>query len=190
MAAGDVTISDGTPIVWADSSDYNSTNSGLTRTHQIDLTSLADNDARQGAKADLGATRPPSYAVKVCLEFDVAPTAGEVVNILWSSSISGTAGTGNDGGAASTGADADWDPAGAAEADRIEYSRHLTRIGTFIAAADAATTYQVALVNPEFVPPTRYGFPVIFNQAGQALEGDAVEMYVALIPQQPNVAAS
>jgi hypothetical protein len=190
MAAGDITISDGTPIVWADTTDFSDTNSGLTRTDQIDLTSLANGDARQGAKKDLGATRPPSYAVIVCLEFDVAPTAGSVVHIMWSESTSGTAGTGNTGGAASTGADADWDPGGAAEADRLEYMNHLTYLGAFIAAADAATTYQVACVNPKFQPGTRYGFPIIFNRSGQALEGDAVEMYIALIPQDMNVAQS
>jgi len=190
MAAGDLTVSQGTPIVWADTTDFSDTNSGLTRTDQIDLTSLADGDARQGAKKDLGATRAPSYAAVVCLEFDVAPTAGEVVHILWSSSTSGTAGTGNTGGSASTGADADWDPGGAAEADREEYMLHLDYVGALVAAADAATTYQVACVNPNFKPPTRYGFPVVFNQSGQALEGDAVEMYIALVPQEPNVAQS
>ena len=190
MAAGDVTISDGTPICWADTTDYSNTNSGISRTHQIDLTSLADADARQGAKADLGASRAPTYAVKACIEFDVAPTAGAAVEIYWASSYSGTAGTGNDGGAASTGADADWDPGGAAEADRIEYSRHLVPLGVMSAAADAATTYQVATINEAWTPPTRYGFPIVFNQSGQALEGDAVEMYIALIPQEPNVAAS
>lgn len=186
----DTTIEMGTPICWADSTDYNSANSGITRTHQIDLTSLADNDARQGAKADLTANRAPSYAVKVCIEFDVAPTAGEPVYIYWSSSYSDTAGTGNDGGAASTGADADWDPGGAAEADRDEWSRHLTRIGVLLAAADAATAYQVAMVNSDFYPPTRYGFPIVYNKSGQALEGDAVEMYIALIPNVPDMAAS
>jgi len=93
MAAGDVTVASQTPICWADTTDYSDTNSGISRTDQIDLTSLADGDARQGAKKDLGATRATSYAVMVCLEFDVAPTAGEPVQILWSSSTSGTAGT-------------------------------------------------------------------------------------------------
>jgi len=184
------TVEQGTPIVWADTTDYSNTNSGLTRTEQIDLTSLADGDARQGAKKDLGANRSPSYAVQVCLEFDVAPSAGEVVHILWASSNSATAGTGNDGGSASTGADADWDPGGATETDREEYMHHLTYVGAFVAAADAATTYQVMMINPEFKPPTRYGFPVLFNQSGQALEGDAVEMYIALIPQDKDQALS
>ncbi|MBD3405744.1 MAG: hypothetical protein GF411_06385 [Candidatus Lokiarchaeota archaeon] len=186
----DVTIEQGIPICWADTTDYSNTNSGISRTDQIDLTSLADGSARQGAKKDLGVNRSPSYACLVGLEFDVAPTAGEVVHILWSSSYDSTAGVGNTGGSASTGADAAWSPGGGAEADREEYMHHLTYIGAFVAAADAATTYQYSMVNPEFIPPTRYGFPVIFNQSGQALEGNAVEMFVALIPQTPDVAAS
>jgi len=186
----DQTIEMGTPVCWADTTDYSNTNSGISRTHQIDLTSLADGDARQGAKADLTANRAPTYAVKVCLEFDVAPTAGEVVHIMWASSYSATAGTGNDGGSASTGADADWDPGGAAEADREEYMHHLQYVGAFVAAADAATTYQVMMINSDFYPAARYGFPIVFNQAGQALEGDAVEMYIALIPNVPDQATS
>ncbi len=189
MAAGDVTVAMGTPVFWADTSDFSSTNSGLTGTpNQINLLSLADGDARQGVKVDLGATRAPSYAASACLAFTSAPTAGEVVHIMWASSFSGTAGTGNSGGAASTGADADWDPGGAAEADRLEYMRHLTRIGTFVCAGDA--TRQVAALNDDFRPPTRYGFPIVFNQAGVALDDSVVEMYIALIPITENVAAS
>lgn len=190
MAAGDITVAMGTPICWADSSDYNSANSGITRTHQIDLTSLADGAARQGAKADLGATRAPGYAVKCCFELDVAPTAGTKWEVYWSSSYSGTAGTGNDGGSSVTGADAAWTPGGGAEADIDEFKRQLIMIGVMTLTADAAATYQVATINSYFCPPTRYGQPIVKNDAGQAAEGDAVEMYIALIPITENVAAS
>ena len=186
----DQTLEMGTPVCWADSADYNNTNSGIDRTHQIDLTSLADDAARQGAKADLGANRAPSYAAIIGIEFDVAPTAGEIVWVYWSSSYSSGAGTGNTGGAASTGADAAWAPGGGAIADRLEYVQHLTSIGMLSAAADAATVYQIACINPSFCPPTRYGFPIVLNESGQALEGDAVEMFIALIPQTPDAATS
>lgn len=184
----DMTIEMGTPICWADTTDYSNTNSGIIRTHQLLLAALADGAARQGAKADLGANRAPSYAVLVGLEMAVAPTAGEVVHILWSSSYSATAGTGNAGGVASTGADAPWAPGGGAEADREEFMRHLTRIGTFICTADPDPLLQYQLVNQEFYAPTRYGFPIIFNQAGEALHSDDIEMFVALIPNTPDVA--
>lgn len=63
--ATEILVKDGTPICWADTTDYNPAGSGISRTHQIDLTSLPDTKARQGAKADLGATRAARYAVKV-----------------------------------------------------------------------------------------------------------------------------
>ena len=190
MAAGDFTRAMGTPICWADETDYDDTASGIARTHQIDLTSLAATDARQGAKADLGATRPPAYAVKLCIEMDVAPAAGGAVELYWSSSYSATAGTGNDGGAESAGADSDWDGiAGGAAAERGEYSNHLTFIGQLGVGADADIP-MVKTVNRYFVPPTRYGFPVVINNTSQAFQGDAVEMYIALIPVTENIAAS
>ena len=190
MAAGDVTVSDGTPVCWADTTDYSSTASGITRTHQIDLTSLASTDMWQGAKADLGATRAPSYSVKVCIEFDVAPSAGEYVSIYWSSSYSATAGTGNDGGAESAGADSDWDGiASGTSTEQNEYKQHLTLIGVLPAGLDADIP-QVKTISSNFQPPTRYGFPIVQNNTSQAFQGDAVEMYIALIPNQVNVAAS
>jgi hypothetical protein len=190
MAAGDITVGMGTPVCWADTSDYNSAASGISRTHQIDLTSLADGDMWQGAKADLGATRAPGYGVKVCIEMDVAPAAGTKVEFYWSSSYSATAATGNDGGAESTGADADWDGiAGGAEGERDEYKRHLILMGVLSLGADADIP-QVATINSYFCPPTRYGFPIVKNDSGQAFQGDAVEMYIALIPITENVAAS
>lgn len=163
-------------MVWADTTDYSATNSGYTRTHQIDLTSIANGAARQGAKADLGATRPARYAVKVGIEFDVAPTAGTEVHFYWSASASGTAATGNDGGA--SGSD------GAYKAgEEAEWVKQLVYMGSLVCTADAATVVQMQTVNSAFVPPERYGQPVFLNSSGQALEGDAVEMFVALIGQ-------
>jgi hypothetical protein len=133
--ATEILVKDGTPVVWADTTDYVSTNSAFTRTHQIDLTSLANGAARQGAKADLGATRAAGYSVRVGIEFDVAPVAGVVVEFYWSASNSATAGTGNDGGC--TGADAAY-KAG----DEDEWAKQLIHIGDLIATADAATVVQ------------------------------------------------
>lgn len=174
--ANEILVKSGTPVVWADVTDYSSSGSGFTRTHQIDLTSLASAAARQGEKADLGATRPASYSVLVGFELDVAPTAGTAIDVYWSASFSGTAGTGNTGGG--SGAD------GAYKAgEEAEWVRQLIRIGTLTTTADAATTVQRGCINDAFVPPTRYGFPIVLNRStGQAFEGDAVEMYVALVP--------
>lgn len=173
--ANEVLVKNGTPIAWADTTDYSATGSGYTRTAQLDLTSIANGAARQGDKADLGATRAARFAVHVGFELDVAPTAGNEIHVYWSSSASGTAGTGNSGGAG--GSDAAY-KAG----EEAEWVKQLTYIGSLVCTADAATTVQRQCVNPAFVPPQRYGMPVVLNSSGQALEGDAVEMYVALVP--------
>jgi hypothetical protein len=173
--ANEVLVKDGTPVVWADTTDYNSAGSGFTRTHQLDLTSIADGAAREGAKADLGATRAAAYSVHVGFEVDVAPTAGNPISVYWSSSYSSTAGTGNAGGAA--GADQAY-KAG----EEAEWAKQLILIGVLACTNDAATTVQRQCINNCFSPPERYGMPIVLNGSGQALEGDAVEMYVALVP--------
>jgi hypothetical protein len=165
---------EGTPTVWANSGDYVSTASGFTRTHALNLTSIANGSARQGAKADLGATRARLYAVRVGIEFDVAPTAGNVVEFYWSGSFSATAGTGNDGGA--SGSDAAY-KAG----EEAEWKKQLMLIGTLTATNDAATTVQYQWIGT-FTPNHRYGQVIVVNTSGQAFEGDAVEMFVALVP--------
>jgi len=188
--ANEVLVKMGTPVCWADiGGDYSNTASGISGTHQMTFTGLADGDMWQGAKADLTATRAAKYAVKCCFEWAVAPSAASYgIEVWWSSSYSATAGTGNDGGIESTGADADWDGiAGGAEAERDEYKRHLTFVGFFPGGLDATAIIQVATINPAFSPPTRYGFPIIKNDSGQALHSDDVEMYIALIPQVDEV---
>ena len=115
------------------------------------------------------------YAVRVGIELDVAPTVGEQVEFFWSASFSATAGTGNDGGC--SGADGAYK---AGEED--EWKRQLIFIGALVCTADAATTVQRETINLYFSPPARYGQIVVVNKAGQAFEGDAVEMYVAFEP--------
>jgi hypothetical protein len=173
--ATDVKIYNSTPVVFADSTDYSATASGYARTAQLDLTSIASAAARQSDKVDLGTPRAGGYAVRVGIEFDVAPTAATLVEFYWSASVSGTAGTGNDGGC--SGADGGYK---AGEED--EWKRQLLLIGVLVATNDAATTVEVQTINPYFQPPTRYGQVVVVNKSGQALEGDAVEMFVAFEP--------
>lgn len=171
----EILVKQTTPVVWADSTDYSSTNSGLTRTHQILLENLADGAARQGAKADLGATRAARYAVILGVEFETAPTAGLAVEVYWSSSVHATAATGNTGGA--SGSD------GAYKAGEVEeWKKQLLYLGSLVATNDGNTTPQYQQIG-EFCPPSRYGQPVVVNRSGQALNAtDAVEMFVALIP--------
>ena len=171
---GAITVADGTPVVWAHGAVWGAGSHGFgEENYEIDLTGLANAAARQGAKGDLGATRAPTYAVRVGIEIDVAPTAGQVVEFYWAASNSGTAATGNDGG--TTGSDA-------AYADPAEWKAQLAYIGALRATADASTVVQITTINEAFVPPTRYGMPVVVNLSGQALEADAIEMFIAFIP--------
>src|SRR5512139_4206125 len=102
------TLAQGTPIIWAHGADFNpagNSSLGTTEDYELDLTSLAAGSGRQGAKGDLGATRPAQHAVFLRWESGAAaPTAGGSIDVYWSSSISATAANDNAGGA--TGADA------------------------------------------------------------------------------------
>ena len=168
---------DGTATVWADTTDYSSTVSGLARTAQIDLTSLASAAARQGAQADLTITRARRYKVMAGIEYAVAPASGVVCSFYWASSPSGTAANANPGG--TTGSDAAYTgTAGDSLADSL---LQLEFIGDMVLTADATTVVQYQQIGI-LENVQRYGFPVVMNSGGQALVADAVEQYVALIP--------
>ena len=178
--ANEVLVKDGTAVCWADTTDYNpAAGVVFARTHQIDLTGVASTEAREGAKADLGATRAAGYSVHVGVEVDVVPVAGTYIEVFWAASYSGTAALGNPAG--TTGSDADW--AGTTHGTVAQAKRQLILIGTLVMTPDDDTdNVQRACINGYFSPPTRYGFPVVVDLAGQALFSDAVEMYIALVP--------
>jgi hypothetical protein len=172
--ANEILEKHGTPIVWADVTDFGG--SPIARTDQIDLTSLAAGAARQGAKVDLGATRASRYDVTLRPEFDVAPTSGNVVSLWWAPSPAAAAATANPGGV--SGSDAAYTgTAGDSLADSI---LQLQKIGDLICTSDAAAVVQQQ--SWKFWPIERYGSPVVFNEADQAFEGDAVEMSIIFNP--------
>lgn len=175
----EILVKDGTLIVWADSTDY--AGDGGTRTHQIDLTGLADGASRQGAKADLGATRSKQYTLTVCVEMAVAPTSKAAIAVYWASSPHATAGTLNPGGC--SGADAAY--TGTAGDSMDDSLLQLLPLGSISLTADADPTLQIYTVT--LFPQHRYGMPVIDNNGGQALHGDAIEMFVSLTPITPEV---
>ncbi len=102
--ANEILVKSGTPIVWADTTDY--AGDGGSRTHQIDLTGVVAAEAREGEKGDFGATRAARFGVTVRAEWATAPADGETLDLYMGPSISGTAGTANPGEL--TGADADY----------------------------------------------------------------------------------
>ncbi len=172
-----------TAILWADTTDYSSTISGLARTAQIDLTSLGAGAARQGVKVDLGANRYEEYDVFVGIEAATAFTSGEIVSFYLGESSSATAGNANPGGLSGTDA-AYTGTAGDSLADSL---KQLKFMGALIGTADATTTVMYQRVGTLFTP-MRYVMPVAFNEsAADALVADAVEMFIALLPRTPEV---
>ena len=172
--ANEVLTKNGTQIVWANSGDFGG--SPIARTHQIDLTSVATGEAREGAKADLGATRAARYSVTLRIELDAAATSGLVVDFYFGQSPHGTAATANPGGL--TGADADYaGTAGDAVGDSI---KQCSWVGSLPCTSDADGVIQQATW--VFMPSERYVIPVVYNLSGQVFEGDAVEMSIIMTP--------
>ena len=78
--ANEVLVKQDTDVVW--------TSAGGDET--ITLTSLANGNGREGDEHDFGATFAARIRLAIELDFNAAPTAGEVVNVYWSSSHDGT----------------------------------------------------------------------------------------------------
>lgn len=179
--ANEFLIKHGTAVVWADTTDYSSTVSGLARTDQIDLTSLASAAARQGAKKDMEylatAKFPNRWLVMAAIEMAVAPTDGDTVDFYWAGSPSGTAANANPGG--TSGSDAAY--TGTSGSTLAESLQQLEFIGSLVLTNDATTIVQYGVIGVLSEIP-RYGMPVIYNNSAQAFVADAVEMYIALLP--------
>ena len=167
----------GTPIVWADSTDFSNTLNGYTRTHQILLAALANGAARQGAKADLTTKPAGLYLPHVGIELDVAAGAGTVISFYWAASPLAAVGTCNPGG--TSGADAAY--TGTAGDTLANSLKALTWMGDLELTVDIATVVQYGTL-PMFPMELQYGMPVVVNSSGQALEGDDIEMFFALWP--------
>lgn len=177
--ANEVLVKSGTPVVWADTTDY--AGDGGTRTHQIDLTDLADGAARQGAKADLGATRAEKYAVTLCIEMALAPASGDTIALYWAASPQAAAAIMNPGGC--SGADAAY--TGTAGDSMDDSLVQLLFIGNLILTSD--TDPVLHSMTFTLFPPYRYGMPVVDNNGGQAMHSDAIECFVSLTPIIPEI---
>ena len=119
MATQQLLIKDGVAgLLFSNGTDYDATDLGdIENTDtaptavQIDLTSVAANEARASTKADFGETRALEYAVTMSLEFATAPVTGQTVDLYWSPSHSATAGKGNMGWVSGTDGDYTGTPA-------------------------------------------------------------------------------
>ena len=164
--ANEILVKSGTTITWkAAGGDY-----------AITLASIAVGAGRQGVKGDLGATRAARWTVRVDINMDAAPTAGDVIEFWWSSSTSAVAATDNTG--AASGADAAY--AGSAGGTVDETKLQMQYIGGLVLTPDADGVVQ----RSEFVffPLQRYGMPVLVNKADQILEGDDDSHQIVLVP--------
>lgn len=173
----EILIKDGTIILWAKAADYGSPGDLGTPTREIDLTSLGAGAAREGVKADLGATRADKYAVFAAIEYDVAPADGEICSFYFGQSPHATPGTANPGEL--TGADAAY--AGSTGSNLDESLKQMSFVGAMPLVVEVAPTVQFMRVGTLFWPQ-RYVIPVVYNQSAQVLEGNATEMGVLLTP--------
>jgi hypothetical protein len=178
----------GNPVCFADhAGDFNPTAANNLEHDtpidgQISLTGVASAAARQSAKVDLGANRAPAYGVAAAFELAATPTAGATIELWWSGSPSGTAGTANAGGASGT------DAAYAGYSSNLDASiLQLQLIGIFVCTAQATGTVQVANRCGVLIPRFRYGSLIVYNKSGAAFHSDDVECHVVLEPQLPQI---
>lgn len=131
----------------------------------LTLTSLANGNGRAGDEHDFGVTFAQRVRISLEVDFNVAPTAGQVMQVFWASSHDGTSYDGE-----ATGSDAAYN----SEDD----ARRLHPVGTLSASND--TDPQRA--SWVFFLPARYGLPVVFNQSGQALTATGTDQKVIVTP--------
>ena len=181
-------VKQGTAIVWANSGDYSQTITGLARTKQLDLTSVAAGEARQGAKADIASIATTlnarCYLILIGIEFVSATTIvnGETVDLYWAGSPSATAGNANPGG--TSGADADYIGTAGGLLDGSLLA--LQPIGSLAVTNDDDPVVQYQSFITKL--PHRYGMPVVVdNSAAGVLNSNAVEMLVACIPLEDEI---
>ncbi len=143
-------------------------------TYAITLTSITNGNGRQGAKGDLGANRARVWDLLFTSSVGSAATAGLTIDVYWGASDSGTAGTDNPGGLSGTDATFNTTP--------TEYAAQLIFIGSLVLSNNAGTGIQRQWFS--FVPPERYGMPVIINSSGQTLGGTAGDHTFTFVPRE------
>lgn len=170
----------GTPILWADATDWVDDNHGWgADTDQLDLTGVLAAAARQGASADFlieasASRHAPLYVMRAAVEIASLAASGEVIDYYLAYSdddatfpggVSGTDGayTGTSG-------------------DSLDDSLvQLTYIGSLRTTADNTTAVQIQTIG-YFIPEARYAAPVVVNGSAGALFTDAIEMGIYVKP--------
>ena len=178
-------LGSGTPIVWADATDFLPTGGAwsVTRTHQIDLTSIAANAYRQGAKADLGAaTWAQRWIPVISIEPVSAPAAYGSYELWFGCSDNATAANNNP--ANLSGSDGAWVGYGAAATDGdevINAGSGLIYAGALgVSNDDDIFVGELKIIVPKF----RYIIPLFRNSSSVATEGNAIQMSISLYQMQ------
>ena len=165
-------------VVWVHFADY--ANPGdPARTHEMDMTSLADGSAVQGAKADLGALMAPAYTVRAGVAWNTAPAAGSNVWYAFGYSSSVTAGTLNDGGLSGT--------ATTLSSPADVFAQLSPRSSLFFRARNVGSG-TVQIMHLGIIRPLKqYIMPAAYNDSGQALHTSAANMFLELVPLVPEI---
>jgi len=153
--ANEILYKQGTTVTW--------TSAGGDET--LTLTSLADGNGRAGDEHDFGATYSGLVRIQLELDFNAAPTAGEVVDVYWASSADGT--------------DYDGEVSGSDAAYNDENDmKRLNYVGSLVCTNDTDPQIQSWL----YFLPARYGVPVVSNQSGQALTATGTDQILTVTP--------
>jgi len=153
--ANEILVKQATSVVWTSSGGDEALN----------LASLADGAGRQGDEHDFGVTFPSRMRVLLEVDFNAAPTAGEVVDVYWASSHDGVDYDGECGGS---------DAAYNSEDDM----KRLHYVGSLVCSNDTDLQRQSWV----FFLPARYGLPVVSNQSGQALTSTGTDQVLTATP--------
>ena len=131
----------------------------------LTLTSLADGNGRMGEEHDFGAVFAARIRIALELDFNAAPTTGEVVNVYWSTSHNGT-----DYDGECSGADAAYN-------DENDMKR-LHWAGSLVCTNDTDPQMQSWV----FHMIARYGLPVVSNLSGQVLTNVGTDQILTVTP--------
>jgi len=188
MATQEVLIrADPTIFVIANSTYSPDANDSLgTITDDIDVVGLTTGQAREGVKIDLGVDHAEFISVDMSVEMATDTTAGDTIDLYWSSSDSATAAVGNLGPDV-TGADNDY--AGTGHGYTLaEALQQMIFIGSLILAvqndADGVQLGRVGIFAPG---PQRYGVLIWHNNSAVTIHSDSVESAVRFTPIIPDI---
>jgi hypothetical protein len=131
----------------------------------LTLTSLANGAGRKGDTHDWAAAFPPRVIIELETVFAVAPTAGNTLDVYW---VSSRDNSNFDGGIA--------------QGDAVFSDEDALRQAHLVGVLPADDDTDTQIVSWIFDLPGRYGFPVVFNNSGQALSGTAGDHALKITP--------